>query len=489
MRERQINSYKQLRNYVSSCPLPAGLGWDYASYPVNIGYRDLGNGVRKGVVTGYTPFDTTVGTPYYQCRNGTQIYINFSTGNDTTGDGSLGNPYKTPDKAITQANAAGNPATLWYDGGSRWGRVGAGSTRSVTATVPIANIARNGTVIMGTFANYTYVADGTYAWCYRISGGRSSVAGVYDKTQFDRFGNFKMLTQVASAAICSRVPGSWFMDSGASPASPLIHMFDESAPVDATCMVLVAESAGQMLDRTFGAAPQHVFYDTDTVGDGWEIWGSRIKVFGSAYGASAKIAAFRRVASKYCGYYLADNMNAIGFDNWWGLAWLEECYVGHAAFDSYNFHNTLATKPTSVMTLNCKADDSGWVLGSTVGAYGIGSQNHYTFHEDLITGIDVAGDFNFARGGSVRNIGTSKVLMHGSRVRGDRGDLEAGGTAFPQEIGTVAATSAQIFLSEVQLEPTAGGFAIYNGSGSGNISLRNMPDFRGRVFGTLGTWG
>lgn len=482
---RPIAAYDQLLADVSSCPIPAGLGWDSNLYPVTIGYRDLGNGMRKGVVSGYTPFDTTVGTPYYQCRNGNQYYTDFGTGNDTTGDGSLGNPYKTRDKAINVANAAGQPCTVWFNAATRMGRVGAGSTWTVAATVPVAYVMRNGTGVIGTFASYTYVADGTYSWAYRISGGRSSVASIYDRTQFDRFGNFKPLVQVASAAAMSRIPGSWFMDTGSSPQSPVIHMYDESAPSDTNCLVLVAETAGQMLDKTFGTSPQHVFFDTDTVSDGWEVWGSRIKFFGSAYGASAKIAALRRVASRYCGYYNSDNMNAIGFDNWWGLGWMEDCYVGHAAFDSYNFHNTLGTKPCNILTLNCKADDSGWVLGNAVGAYNIGSQNHHTSHDDGIAGIDVAGDYSFARGGSIRNIGTSKVLFHGTRTRGDRGDTEAGGTAFPTEIGLPSGTPS-IWLSECEIEPTGGGFSLNNTTGT--LLTRNMPYTKGRISGTIGSW-
>jgi hypothetical protein len=473
---RALSGADFANNDISLCPIPAGLGWDSASYPVVLGYRDLGGGNRKGFVTGYTPFDGTAGTPYYQCRNGNQYYVDPAAGNDSTGAGTLANPYKTRDKAVTINNAISNPApaaTFWVKASAQITRT-TGGVWAVVPTGPAAFVAWGGTVITGAFDNYTFAADSTYAWIFRAA--RTLVAGVYDRFRFDRFGNFNSYIQVASLAACSRIPGSWFQDT----SDVVVHPVDEVLPTSASILVCVQSTGNNSgMEWTYGSAPQHVFFDRDTVADGWEIRGYRLKIFAGAYGSAPTIMAKRGVSVKYAAFTAADTINGIQSDNWWGIDWNEECYVGKVGYDAYNRHNTLNAKPSFNLNLNCRADEPG---ASAINS--VGSQNGETMHENCI-GISVASDLNYARGGTIRNINTTKFLSHGSRIRGDRGDKELGG------MGTIEVQTqdtAQIWLSECDIQPGTNGFALDGSNAVNAIQLRNMPSMRGRMNGTIGTW-
>lgn len=478
---RLFNALDLSSNDISYCPLPAAMGWDSNSYPITIGYREIGGGQRKGVVTGYTPFDTAAGTPYYNVRNGDQIVWDPTAGNDTTGAGTVGNPYKTRDKAVQVMNANGRPATLICNNNGQIKRTNGGNWTTIP-TQDHCYLARGGNVITGGFDDFTWTADtvGPYNWCFRAT--RTAVQCVYDKTRFDRFGLFVPYRQVSSLAIMSRVPGSWFQDT----TEVVVHPFDELTPstVPTAIMVVVGTAgSGSGMVMNFGSSPVHTFFDGESAGDSWEVRGYAIKQYCSAYGSAPKIMAKRRVSVKYAGQLSTTEANGIGVDNWWGLSWNEDCFVAASGDDNINRHNTLLTKPHMALDLNCRAVDPGYR-----GITSVGSQNNWTNHDGVVA-IDVAGEYEYSRGGNSRHALGSMSLMHGSSLRGDRGDIDIpGSSANPQEVGLAAGdTTSKIWLSEVNLLPNAGGYAI-DSSGSNPILLRNMSNLKGRVKGTIGTW-
>ncbi|MFG1306751.1 hypothetical protein V5F34_21735 [Xanthobacter autotrophicus] len=453
----------------SLCLVPAGLGWDASSYPISlVSYRDMG-GVRVGSISGYSPWASA---EYLSCRGGTQIYVS-ATGSDSSGAGTIGSPYLTVNKAIQIANAAGQPATIWLSAGAYFRNASGGYINApgstTLPTVPFCLMAYGGIVQYGCIDNYTFVADTTYTNTHKIA--RSSAGAVYNPSLRDSFGNAVMYTKAVSAAACNARPGSWYTDG----TSVYVNSFDGSAVTNATASVYLTSDTFAI---NWGSAPQHFFMDVADDGSSWDLLGSRVKIIASAYGASPKIIAMRRVSTRYASSVSADAWNGFGFDNWWGLIWLESCYAGRASADCINFHNTLNAQPLYAVTLNCQGVDAG--------VFGSGSNNGLTLHENVI-GIDVAGRYRYNQGGTLRNINTSKMLAHGSTFSDDRGDLYiSGGLVPPTEVGTL--NTAQIWLSECTLSPGSDtAYAINIGSG-GAVFLRNMPTVRGRVSGSIGTW-
>ncbi len=454
----------------SEVALPSALGWGTGLYPITkVGYCDLGAGTRQGYAAGYSPWTSA---EYLACRAGTQVYIS-ATGSDSSGAGTIGSPYLTANKAIQVANAAGQPATIWFAAGTYTRSAGGGFINAPGATtlptVPLCLMAYNGIVKFGCNDTYTWVADATYTNTYKIT--RSSAGSVYNPFLRDRFGNAVMYTKAASAAACNARPGSWYTDN----VTVYVNPFDGAAVTDATASVYLTSDTFAI---NWGSAPQHFFVDSNDEASAWDIMGSRVKMFGTAYAASPKILAMRRVSARYASSTSSDYWNGFGFDNWWGLIWLEGCYAGRASADCFNFHNTLGTQPLYVVTLNCRGVDTG--------VFGAGSNNGLTLHENVI-GIDVAGRYEFNQGGTLRNINTSKCLAHGSTFMSDRGDLYlSGGTVPPTEVGTL--NTAQIWLSECVVSPSGPtSYGINVGTG-GAVYVRNMPTLGGRIFGSVSTW-
>ena len=396
------------------------------------------------------------------------------TGSDGSGAGTQGSPYATILKGIQTANANNRPATIWVPGNTYQRNANGGWFGGTMPTVPICLMAYGGNVQMGSIDNYTWTVNGTYSNVFQTA--RSNAASVYDPSQRDRFGNAVMYREVSSLARCAAIPGSMYTDN----VNVYVNPFGSQTISNANARIFLKTDTWAL---NFGTNPQHFFMDVADENSSWDLMGCRVRILATAYGAAPKTIALRRVACRYGGFSISDYWNAFGIDNWWGLAWLEECYAARAAIDSFNFHNTLNTKPLHALTLNCTGRDAG-VFGDVSN----GSNNHLTLHENVI-GIDVAGNHEYAQGGTLRNIGTTRLLAHGSRFAADRGDLHLPvgvGTLPPTEVCT--ADSAQIWLSECDIEAAGPmGFAL-NAQSPGAIYLRNMPGARGRVSGNIGTW-
>lgn len=138
------------------------------------------------------PLGTSLPTRLPTSSGGTQFYVNNSTGNDTTGDGSSGSPWKTINKAINSVTTAGtviNVADTTYTVSGFNPAINiVNKNISGAATNPITIKATNdgGVVITGPSAggtrSYAIVVDNSTGW--RIEGikvspfyGRDTLAG------------------------------------------------------------------------------------------------------------------------------------------------------------------------------------------------------------------------------------------------------------------------------------------------------------------------
>lgn len=457
------------------CEVPEGLGWDHDNYPIErVGYRELGGGQRKGVVEGYTPFSTEAGTPYHDIRNGREIYVDGLTGSDSSGTGTLSNPYKFQDKAIREANAGGQPTTIWYK--ARYGITrGNGGQVPTAPTVPICHLLYGGTHNIGNFDTIIYTAAADFPGCYQMTGVNTS--GLYDRNRFDEFGLFKEYAQLPSGAACQRTAGSLWYDVAGNRT--VFNTFDGAPPTDSSVLRTIDFGGAVMFDKSY-AYPVHTFWDTETEGDRWEIWGNRLALRANAYASTPQIGAIRRVNVKYASFRNSDARNGIACNNWNGLFWVEDCYVGGAGYDSLNGHNTLNTEACSFLSLNCKADKCG-----VVGPADVASQNHWAIHENIV-GMDIAGDYDYARGGTLR-LGASRALFAGTRARRDRGDLNVIQTTGNPGTEVFVGTGGIAYLFGCDLQPMAGGSAILCRD-VGGVRLRAMPALRGRVIGLPTEW-
>lgn len=165
---------------------------------------------------------------------GTTYYVDVNSGNDSTGDGSEGNPWKSVYKALSQADVdvvRMMPGT-YHRQAPGGGTAGVSITRSVSITKWPG---QEGVVYLTTAqANLSWSLDGTYTNTYTTS--RSATVDVVDRTQTDANGDFERLTLQASAADVDANPGSWYI----SGSTVYVRTVDDRAP-DSDILVIVSE--------------------------------------------------------------------------------------------------------------------------------------------------------------------------------------------------------------------------------------------------------
>jgi hypothetical protein len=168
------------------------------------------------------------------------LYVNLSTGNDTTGTGASGAPYKTIKKAIATAQAAPDTAikVQVVTGGAD---VVFHRDEVQPATVAISGkriyIAPDDT------AKRLYVTTGQRALSWSLAAGqaatyqatRTNVVSVLDMTQKDAYGIPAAYTLKASIAEVEANPGSWWQNG----TLVYVHTLAGAAPVEGTHVVTV----------------------------------------------------------------------------------------------------------------------------------------------------------------------------------------------------------------------------------------------------------
>lgn len=180
-------------------------------------------------------FDITQYAP-----TGKIYWVDVNTGNDTTGSGTEGAPWKSVYKAMTQADVD----VVYVKPGTYYRQQGGGGTAGV-------NITRSmsfqkwpdavGTVYLTIAAGgLSWSLDGTYTNTYTAS--RSATTDIVDRTQTDANGDFNRYTLRASAADVDANPGSWYI----SGSTVYVRTIDDRAP-DSDILVIVSE--GNILPR------------------------------------------------------------------------------------------------------------------------------------------------------------------------------------------------------------------------------------------------
>lgn len=392
--------------------------------------------------------------------------------------------------------------------------------------------------------------DATYTSCYTLTVATAgSVDKVLDVTNVVR-GNYAELTYVPTRALCNATPGSWFIgmnktvaigitsgspnitaaqvvftaeDVGKTitgtgiPASTTISSIGSdcksavlSANATATNTTLSATVAaatttlyihradGQpvTVNNTRYYRPSHVFRFTSHVniyiggnnpGDGWDCEGGTIGVIdSSALGgslASDKVLAVENSSFKYGGGIASQLAGAPGrgvsIDNWRGLALFENCHASACDTDLFNWHNGASNSRVHILTINCTGFDTG--------RPGQPSNNGHTLHEN-VKGVDIAGQLEDTRGGTVRNIHTSKAYYAGTRTTNDMGDITLGSAAAGiPPTGFRADDSAEVWCEYTDVRGPAGMVAYSTGAAGAKLHKRNVQPTPLADYSAVGT--
>lgn len=400
-------------------------------------------------------------------------YVDVATGNDSTGDGTSGNKWKSIHKIVTAANATGSPAMGIITAGNYPKANNPSNANAVLPTVDIAYIATGGRVVCGTWDDFSAPsADGTQANTYSYSV--SNVNRVSDRKVLDRFGNYTDLTLVGSAAICNITPNSYYTDG----STLYIRRGDGAAVTNSNTRVFRSTVGNVKI-----TSPVSVFFGGATAADGFDFEGGNSTGV-LHYGPSSTPATNKAVVASNCSFKYAGGANetsatAVAINSVHGIAAFFNCRADGDWTDGFNCHNTTsATAVPHFMTVNCSGTDNGRGAAQ--------SCNGFTVHED-VTALDVAGVYRNNRGGTVRCINTSKTFLAGTVIVNDLGDIAQGGSIAPTAIRTD--DTATIYADGVVIDMPAGSLALHAGSGTA-IYHRNLTPLRcaNRATGTIGTY-
>lgn len=386
-------------------------------------------------------------------------YIDVATGNDSTGNGSQGNKFKSIWKGVEAANAANVPTKLIITAGTYprannpvFGHTGASDA---FPTVDIAYVSVGGRVVTGNFDQYaTPSLDGTYTNCYSFS--LANADRVVNLTGRTTEGLFPELVNVATPARCNITPGSWNLTTG----TIYLNRADGAAVTNSNTRIY----RGAI---TFAVtSPVNLFFGGTDQGDGFDFEGSNsgavLSLTFTSLPAARRAIVLSGCTARYGGAVGA-NVNGMSGSRIHGVLALFNCDASANANDGFNFHN--ASGISSVMrgmTVNCTGYDNG---------RGNQSQNGWTSHEDVI-GLDVAGYYAGNRGGTVRSIDTAKALLAGTFVADDLGDIASGGSLRPTAFRVDG--TAEYWLWRSKISMAAAGYGLVAGASGSKIHKRDV---------------
>ncbi|MEO7787476.1 MAG: DUF1565 domain-containing protein [Sphingomicrobium sp.] len=448
-----------------SAPAAWTSSWSIAAFtPLVSLYEDRRcsfGSVGKSAAQLFDTFSTARAAP------GTTLFVNLQTGNDTTGTGASGAPFQSIHKAVTTANTAGQPATIFVAAGDYPRANGFSNGGAVLPTVDVALIATGGRVRSGAYDAFAAPsADATFTNCYSFAV--ATVNRVLDRAGVDRFGNSVELSQVTTAAQCNVRPGSWALVSG----TLYINRADSAAVTNVNTRVLRSGTASIKV-----TAPISLYLGGATAGDGFDIEGGS-SAGCLTYAPATVPTAMKAVVADGCSFKYAGGASETGasgvsINSVHGLCALINCAADANVTDGFNTHNTTApAAATHVVTVNCSASNNGRAPGV--------SCNGWTTHENVV-GLDVAGIYRSNRGGTMRSINSSVSWLAGSRAEGDMGDFAHGGVVVPTAIRVD--DTARYWCDRVAVDMPAGSIALHAAASGTAIFTRAMPPLRSPAVG------
>ena len=167
----------------------------------------------------------------YYPATATKIHLSM-TGNDASGDGTSGSPYRTLVKAMEVVQAGGAGAYVIDTGDiAMFDRDQAGFTGTITGKTVAIRSALSTRCVLSANSTYTWTADGTGTY----TTARSSVLGVIDNSVRDHKGMPVALKSVASVAACQAEAGTYY----SSGTAVWVHRNDNALPTHDSTIVSI----------------------------------------------------------------------------------------------------------------------------------------------------------------------------------------------------------------------------------------------------------
>lgn len=286
-----------------------------------------------------------------QYKTGTIIYCDPTSGNDTTGDGTSGNPYKTLSKCITVANAGGDASYQIYVKAKRVNRGSATTNITITnKTIAILPDPATSGITPLIFSNH----NSGLAWSSLGSGTwratRSSVYSVYDLRHTDVFGVPIPFEYKSSLAEVQATTKSWWEDG----TFVYVHTIDDFTPTDTNIVVNVT---GSMFDPTLMGSTllvqDSIFIGSRSSQDN--------RPRGDATGATqstfvAKNCKFIGEGYRLLSADVSNSLSILDITN----AYLIDCIAAYGGEDGFNYHYSTPNRGTCLaVEIDCKSYRNG----------------------------------------------------------------------------------------------------------------------------------
>lgn len=295
-------------------------------------------------------------------KGGTKIYVT-ALGNDTTGDGSIGTPYRTLKKAIEIAIAGVDAKYEIITSVTVFAHLEITFTQTVTnKTIAFISTATNKTCITEGLT-FTWAEDGTGT--YKTT--RATVRSATDNLNRDTYNMPVPMLNVATLAACQSTAGTWYTDA----TYLWVHRIDGILPTFENTLVVVGydtflpkiEDGGVIYFENFiftgCKTPESALYikNLNALPKG-EVCLNNCGFVGRKYTSSASGLSIDGVKDTYV------------FD----------CISAYNQLDGFNYHFTGVAAENArdcfVLEYNCRAYDNGLV-------YGNGISNASSAHETV----------------------------------------------------------------------------------------------------------
>lgn len=344
---------------------------------------------------------------------GADIYWNSVTGDNSTGDGSEGAPYKT--FAQCYNTASDGDTIIVQNSGIIWRNDGPGSTE-ITKSINLV-AANPGDTTYVTADLLTWSATSGRPGVYEAS--RTNVRKVVD-IELDADG--LTYTKAASLDACEATPMSWYQASNGSGLL-YVHNFDGSAPNPLTVLALLQAETLALTGFTRTAAQN--FYM-----EGLRVLGSHrgIRLQGLTGGYkltfTPKDCEFVHLgdynvgttdpANLYNGFGIVGNVDIVS----------QRTRIAYACLDGFNYHKDGSLIPTFV-EIDCEAHDCGQEPNSIAAAVGP-YQNASTAH-DGTQGLRIGGKYRRTYGAIIADVHTdTKTVNLGNDAWGSLATVGSG---------------------------------------------------------------
>lgn len=442
--------------------------------PPPAGFSRMQRALIPAVYKSGASYWTTVSPSDYidaACMAGAGYHVDPINGNDANGgtgafDGDFSGAFRTLGKAITAGNASaaayriifpgGDAAPVTYDVNSI---IGGGGSYSITQSVMIFAIGKH-KAILSTHsdpASWSLDTGTTYSAQIPVSSATYPIGRVLDMANLNAHGYWSDMALAANAAACRATPGSYFVDTAATPYTVYINRSDGAAVTPANSRVFVKKSFFAASSTFSGAKVMYV----ENVGlHGGISSGQQIQFHPTT---STGVFAAQNVEFGYS----ASGSTGLGAQS--GKLAIMKDWKGYAmSTDPFSVHDT-ANTGTAAISINGYARD--------IGRSGSNSNNAFTVH-DGVTAIDINPNYSACYGGCSAHVSTTVGASLITQVWSLGGYIgpSLGSPGDPTTLNdSVWSSSADMWIDGATIEGNAAGYAI-------SIDKNQLPSHRGAIY-------